>query len=107
MKREARANEIRFTPPRPARSSNSAGRASDASRDTLHASRNTELIITDTGTGIDPKHLPHLFEPFYSNKTGGTGLGLAITKGIIEEHKGHIKIESTLNQGTQITIHLK
>ena len=58
------------------------------------------VTITDTGHGINPKDLPHIFEPFFTKKEKGTGLGLAITQGIIEKHNGTVKAESKINQGT-------
>jgi len=62
------------------------------------------IEISDTGCGIAPKDLPHIFEPFFSKKSKGTGLGLAITQGIIEKHGGSINVESKINQGTTIRI---
>jgi len=62
------------------------------------------IEISDTGCGITPKDLPHIFEPFFSKKEKGTGLGLAITQGIIEKHGGKILVESKLNQGTTFKI---
>ncbi len=50
------------------------------------------LKVMDTGTGISPKHIPHIFEPYFTTKDTGIGLGLAITKRIIEEHGGTIDI---------------
>ncbi|MDE2008765.1 MAG: histidine kinase, partial [Candidatus Omnitrophica bacterium] len=64
------------------------------------------IEISDTGCGIDPKDLPHIFDPFFSKKEKGTGLGLAITQGIIEKHGGIISVESKLNQGTNFKIKL-
>ena len=69
------------------------------------------LIITcsDSGIGIDPTHLPLIFERFYrspNNPSPGSGLGLAIAKSIIEAHGGQIWATSTPNQGTTITISL-
>jgi len=64
------------------------------------------IKISDTGCGIDPKDLPHIFEPFFTKKEKGTGLGLAITQGILEKHGGTIKVESKLNQGTVFIINL-
>jgi signal transduction histidine kinase len=63
--------------------------------------------VIDTGEGISPADLPHVFEQFYrgeksrSRATGGAGLGLAIAKGIVEAHGGHIEVESTPGQGTR------
>ncbi len=62
------------------------------------------ISITDTGHGIAPKDLPHIFEPFFTKKEKGTGLGLAITQGIIEKHGGRIAVESKINQGTKFTV---
>jgi two-component system sensor histidine kinase HydH len=64
------------------------------------------ISIKDTGSGISKDDLPHIFEPFYSKKEKGTGLGLAIVYNIIKEHKGDIKVESKVNQGTKFIIEL-
>ena len=64
------------------------------------------LGVTDTGLGILPEHLPHIFERFYkadpSRRDGGTGLGLAISKHIVQAHGGAIEAESNPGQGTTI-----
>lgn len=67
-----------------------------------------ELIVTiqDNGTGIAPEALPHIFEPFFSTKPTGTGLGLAIVHSIIQEHGGRIGVESNVNRGTTVKLHL-
>lgn len=65
-----------------------------------------EITIQDTGPGIFPKDLPHIFDPFFTKKEGGTGLGLAITHGIIKEHGGNISVRSKLGEGTTFTIEL-
>jgi two-component system NtrC family sensor kinase len=62
------------------------------------------IYITDTGVGIAPEHLSHLFEPFYTTKAQGTGLGLAISAHIVTQHSGRVTVESTPGQGTTFTI---
>lgn len=62
--------------------------------------------IRDTGTGIDEKDIPFIFDPFYTTKTYGTGLGLAITHRIIEEHHGKIEVESKPGEGTVMKVYL-
>lgn len=68
--------------------------------------------VTDNGIGIDPVHLPRLFERFYrvdksrSREQGGTGLGLSIVKHILEAHKQGIKVRSTYGIGTTFTFTL-
>ncbi len=70
------------------------------------------IWVRDTGTGIDPTDLPHIFERFYradrsrTTTTGGSGLGLSIVKAIITAHGGAIQAESTPGQGTRITFTL-
>jgi PAS domain S-box-containing protein len=65
---------------------------------TDHAVR---IIIQDTGRGIDPEHIPHIFEPFYSTKEGdsGTGLGLSVCQTIVKNHNGIIEFENTEKGG--------
>ena len=73
---------------------------------------NAELEIADTGSGIPPEALPHIFERFYradkarSRELGGTGLGLAIVKAICTAHQGEIKATSTEGQGSRFLIAL-
>lgn len=68
--------------------------------------------VADSGIGIDPEDLPHIFDRFYkANKArptgiGGTGLGLPIVKKVIEAHQGAVQVESIPSQGTTVTIHL-
>ncbi|HYH79019.1 MAG TPA: HAMP domain-containing sensor histidine kinase, partial [Longimicrobium sp.] len=59
--------------------------------------------VADTGPGIDPAHLPRLFDRFWQAKRGdraGLGLGLAIAKGIVDAHGGRIWAESIPGQGS-------
>ncbi len=74
-------------------------------------SDSVSVSIKDTGKGVTPEDLPHIFERFYrgdkSRTTEGTGLGLAITKKIIEVHDSVIKVSSTINQGTTFTFAIK
>jgi PAS domain S-box-containing protein len=64
--------------------------------------------ITDTGTGIDPAHLPKLFDPFFTTKDvgEGTGLGLSIAHNIVRAHGGRIEVESQLGTGTRFRVFL-
>ncbi len=70
------------------------------------------LVIRDHGRGIEARHLPHLTEPFYrvdpsrQRETGGVGLGLYLCRMIAEAHGGSLHIDSTLGQGTTVTISL-
>jgi PAS domain S-box-containing protein len=67
-----------------------------------------EIVITDTGTGIDPETKKRIFEPFFSTKppSEGTGLGLSTVYGIIENHEGTIHCESEPGKGTTFRIML-
>ena len=71
-----------------------------------HVNGDVWLGVTDTGWGILPEHLPHIFERFYkadpSRQDGGSGLGLAISKHIVQAHGGVIEAESNPGQGTTI-----
>lgn len=66
------------------------------------------LNTTDTGTGIPPKILKRIFEPFYTTKEvgKGTGLGLSQVYGLIKEHRGFIDVASHVGHGTTFTIYL-
>jgi signal transduction histidine kinase len=72
-----------------------------------------EVTVRDTGEGIPPQDLPHIFERFYRgdaarsrNRGAGAGLGLAIARGIVRAHGGDIQVESEAGQGTQFTFHI-
>jgi len=94
-------NAIRYTP---------AGGRIDLS---LHCHQNEALItVADTGQGIAPEDLPHIFDRFYrANKArtrsdGGSGLGLSIVEWLVEAHQGHIDVQSTPGRGSVFQIHL-
>jgi len=63
------------------------------------------ISFSDTGRGMKPDQVEHLFEPF-SSTTGGTGLGLSIVYQIIRDHGGTINVRSREGQGTTITVEL-
>jgi signal transduction histidine kinase len=72
-----------------------------------------DLVVRDYGAGIPAEKLPHIFEPFYTTKSGpdasgkgGTGLGLSMCRDIIEAHHGRIRVESSPGKGTAFTLKL-
>lgn len=67
-----------------------------------------DVRISDTGHGISPEQIARIFDPYFTTKQGksGTGLGLFITKKVVEDHHGSIKVDSTPEVGTTITIRL-
>jgi signal transduction histidine kinase len=64
------------------------------------------LIVSDTGSGITPERLKHIFEPFHTTKSRGLGLGMPYAQKVIEQHGGKISVESKLGHGTQVRIEL-
>ena len=94
-------NAARHTPPE--------GRIEmSASGDTMFVM----VTVKDTGAGIAPEHLPHVFERFYrvdaarARRHGGSGLGLAICRSIVEAHGGTLSIESVVGEGTVVRVRL-
>jgi two-component system, OmpR family, sensor kinase len=74
--------------------------------------RSAIIKVSDTGIGIAPEDVPHIFERFYradhirSRERGGSGLGLAIVQGIVQEHQGTIEVESTPGKGSVFILRL-
>ena len=64
------------------------------------------VSITDTGVGITSEQLQHIFDGLYTSKERGMGLGLYTSKAIIEQHMGHISVQSAPGKGTTFTITL-
>jgi signal transduction histidine kinase len=63
-----------------------------------------EASVIDRGTGIDPAHRESIFNPFYTTKPAGTGLGLAIVSKIVDEHGGHVAVESEPGEGSSFRV---
>src|SRR5690606_24494343 len=93
------SNAIRHTPP--------------TGQITMRGTRADDQVlieVADTGKGIAPDHLPHVFDRFWradpsrSRATGGRGLGLAITRKLVEAHGGTVTVDSTLGVGTTFTV---
>jgi PAS domain S-box-containing protein len=68
-------------------------------RTLLSKPENVCCTIEDSGPGIDPAHLPHLFDSFFTTKDTGMGMGLAISRSIIEAHEGHIQADNGSSVG--------
>jgi signal transduction histidine kinase len=70
------------------------------------------ITIHNSGDGIAPEHIPHLFERFYrvdearSGQTGGNGLGLAIAQEIVRLHEGEIRVQSEIGKGVTVSVRL-
>ena len=94
-------NAIKYCPP-----------GSTVTLATEAAASSVRVIVKDTGQGIDPKHLPRLFERFYrvdagrSREVGGTGLGLSIVKHLVEAMGGQVKVESEVGKGSSFAVTL-
>ena len=70
------------------------------------------IVVADTGVGIDPAEMPHIFERFYRGsraneaRGSGSGLGLAIVRSIVDMHGGTVMVESTVGAGSRFTVNL-
>ncbi|WP_321978783.1 substrate-binding domain-containing protein [Prevotella sp.] len=73
-----------------------------------HAAQHFTITVTDTGKGINPKELPHLFERFYQaqGSIGGTGIGLSLVKAYVDMHHGTIEAQSEPGKGTSFIVTL-
>jgi signal transduction histidine kinase len=92
------ANAIRYTP-------NGGEITVDLSESGIGGERSVTVFIQDSGPGIDPSDLPHIFDRFYkSSDSGGMGLGLSIAKYLVEAHGGKIWAESEAGKGTRISL---
>jgi signal transduction histidine kinase len=95
------SNALRHTP--------AQGRVEVMARRNGHG---VEVIVSDSGEGIQPQDIPHMFDQFYrgeksrSRATGGAGLGLAIARGIVRAHGGEIRVESQQGTGTRFIFSL-
>ena len=72
----------------------------------MRANNHLVIEVADTGCGIAPEVIDHIFEPFYTTKEPGrgTGLGLAISRAILEDHHGCLEVESTAGEGTTFRV---
>jgi PAS domain S-box-containing protein len=80
----------------------------DAICQLLPAGNYIQLIITDSGAGMNSDELTHLFEPFFTTKPEGlgTGLGLSVVHDIIKQHRGVIQVDSEPGQGSRFCVYL-
>ena len=83
-----------------------AGAAGELHVRTLQSGDSAILYVSDTGVGIAPENVPRIFDAYFTTKKGGTGLGLPTTRRIIEEHGGHITVESEVGKGTSFRVEL-
>jgi two-component system phosphate regulon sensor histidine kinase PhoR len=92
-------NAVKFTPP-----------GGGITLTTRRGEGSVTVAVTDTGTGISGKDLPHVFERFYkadrARSGGGTGMGLAIAKHVIEAHGGSIRVQSGEGKGSTFSFEL-
>ena len=73
---------------------------------TRQEDKKVAVAIQDTGVGIKPEEMEHIFRPFYTTKpeVKGTGLGLSVSYGIVKNHQGEIRVKSQLEVGTTFTV---
>jgi two-component system sensor histidine kinase AtoS len=64
------------------------------------------ITVSDTGAGIEPDHLPRIFDLYFTTKSDGTGIGLAVTHQIVTAHGGTLDVESHPGDGTTMFVRL-
>ncbi len=72
--------------------------------DDCPAGRYVRVRFADTGTGIDPRHLTKVFDPYFTTKQNGSGIGLTSCYSIASRHNGHISVDSVLGKGAVFTV---
>ncbi len=72
----------------------------------LRQGKYVRISVRDEGTGIDPKYLDRIFDPYFTTKQAGNGLGLATVYSIVNKHGGHISVVSEPGKGTTFTLYL-
>ena len=73
---------------------------------TRPAGEGVEISVIDRGTGIEPRHLENIFNPFFTTKPDGVGLGLSIVSKIVDQHGGTMSVESEAGKGSVFRVHL-
>jgi two-component system sensor histidine kinase PilS (NtrC family) len=71
-----------------------------------HHAGKLEVWVSDSGSGIAPESLPHIFEPFFSTKPEGSGIGLALVHRVVQDHGGDIEVRSDPGVGTTFVLRL-
>ena len=71
-----------------------------------NAQERARIHVVDRGEGMAPETLERIKRPHYTTREGGSGLGIAIARGLVEQHGGELKYDSTLGRGTIVTIDL-
>ncbi len=72
----------------------------------LEPGRYVHVAVTDQGVGISPRHLPKIFDPYFTTKQRGSGLGLAVSHSVVERHGGALRAESELGRGSTFHVYL-